>query len=143
MFINSKQHQIKFSTKLLIILLINIFICETILPTREVIAQVPRETVLKHISTSNPFDPVMIKGINLYPKDPLRFDFIVGKGDSKLEGKAFKSQANQLIKYFLAALTIPKDQLWVNLSPYEKNRIIPQALSKTDMGRDLLAQDNF
>ena len=31
--------------------------------------------------------------------------------------------------------------MWVNLSPFEKNRIIPEAFGITDMGRDLLAQD--
>jgi len=46
-----------------------------------------------------------------------------------------------LIKYFLASLTIPENDLWVNLSPYEKNRIVPGSFGLTEMGRDLLAQD--
>ena len=52
-----------------------------------------------------------------------------------------KQQANQLVKYFLAGLTIPEGDLWVNLSPYEKDRMVPEALGQTDLGRDLLAQD--
>ncbi len=52
-----------------------------------------------------------------------------------------KQEANKLIKYFLASLTIPEKDLWVNLSPYEKNRIIPDAFGRTEMGRDLLAED--
>jgi len=36
---------------------------------------------------------------------------------------------------------VPEDDLWVNLSPYEKDRIIPQTFGSTEMGRDLLAQD--
>ncbi len=52
-----------------------------------------------------------------------------------------KQQSTKLIKYFLASLTIPEKDLWVNLSPYEKNRIIPDAFGKTEMGRDLLAED--
>ena len=47
----------------------------------------------------------------------------------------------KLIKYFLASLTVPEDEMWVNLSPYEKDRIIPLAFGTTEMGRDLLAQD--
>ena len=35
----------------------------------------------------------------------------------------------------------PSEDLWVNLSPYEKDRIIPNAFGQTEMGRDLLAQD--
>ena len=45
------------------------------------------------------------------------------------------------MKYFLTALTIPEDDLWVNLSPYEKGRIIQDNFGQTLMGRDLLAQD--
>ena len=36
---------------------------------------------------------------------------------------------------------MPEDDLWVNLSPYEKDRIIPEAFGETELGRDLLAQD--
>ncbi len=46
-----------------------------------------------------------------------------------------------MIKYFFAALTIPDKDIWVNLSPYEKDRMIPVSLGQTAMGRDLLAQD--
>src|SRR5262249_5503482 len=42
---------------------------------------------------------------------------------------------------FLAALTTPQEQMWVNLSPYEKGRIIPNTFGSTEMGRDMLAQD--
>ncbi len=54
---------------------------------------------------------------------------------------ALKQEINKLIKYFLAALTVPEKDFWVNLSPYEKNRIVPDAFGQTEMGRDLLAQD--
>ncbi|NLE65667.1 MAG: hypothetical protein GX606_07125, partial [Elusimicrobia bacterium] len=36
---------------------------------------------------------------------------------------------------------VPEKDLWVNLSPYEPDRIIPEAFGRTEMGRDLLAQD--
>ena len=38
-------------------------------------------------------------------------------------------------------MTIPEKDLWVNLSPYEKNRMIASNLAQTEMGRDMLAQD--
>jgi len=41
----------------------------------------------------------------------------------------------------LASLAIPEADQWVNLSPYESNRIIKDDFGKTEMGRDLLAQD--
>ena len=48
------------------------------------------------------------------------------KGDSQLSNNALKKESSKLIKYFLASLTIPEKDLWGNLSPYEKVRIIPQ-----------------
>ncbi|MEK7679902.1 MAG: hypothetical protein AAB356_06900, partial [Deltaproteobacteria bacterium] len=87
------------------------------------------------------FTPALINGITIHPENPLEFDFIVGTGDEKLQGKAFEEESTRLIKYFLAALTVPEDEMWVNLSPYEKDRIVPQGFGTTEMGRDLLAQD--
>jgi hypothetical protein len=92
------------------------------------------------ITTPN-FLPATIKGINLYPDNPLKFDFIIDKGDMNFSDEDFKKESTKLIKYFLASLTVPEDQMWVNLSPYEKNRIVPDDFGKTEMGRDLLAQD--
>ncbi len=63
------------------------------------------------------------------------------KGDSRLGNDQLKDESTKLIKYFLASLTIPEKDLWVNLSPYEKDRIIPTSFGLTGMGRDLLAED--
>ncbi|NLE65507.1 MAG: hypothetical protein GX606_06295, partial [Elusimicrobia bacterium] len=119
---------------------------------------------------SQAYQAPSLVGIKVYPKEPFRFDFIVDKGnEGKSLGRRQKvvgdgrdpsgnyddnataydlslkadllSESTKLIKYFLAALTIPEQDLWVNLSPEEKDRIIPEAFGKTEMGRDLLAQD--
>ncbi|MGE0268256.1 MAG: PfkB family carbohydrate kinase [Candidatus Omnitrophota bacterium] len=87
------------------------------------------------------FNPAVIQGITVHPQNPLEFDFIIHPGDRDLNEAAFEDESKKLIKYFLAALTIPEDQLWVNLSPYEENRIISREFGHTEMGRDLLAQD--
>src|SRR4029077_14671640 len=83
------------------------------------------------------------KGIKVHPDNPFRFDFILDRGDrvSPANGGGLKPQSAKLIKYFLASLTIPENDLWVNLSPYEKDRIVPESFGQTEMGRDLLAQD--
>ncbi len=93
------------------------------------------------IFLSTAFHPVIITGMRIYPNNPLKFDFIIDPGDDQFETDGFKSQADKLIKYFMATLTIPEDHMWVNLSPYEKDRIIPEKFGQTEMGRDLLAQD--
>jgi len=93
------------------------------------------------VVTSPAFQPTIIAGMKIYPDDPLRFDFIIDTGDNHLEGEALKKESQKLINYFMAALTVPEDEMWVNLSPYEKDRIIADGLSQTEMGRDMLAQD--
>ena len=93
------------------------------------------------VPLSPAYTPAMIKGINIDPLNPLQMDFIIDSGDTHLEGEAFNNEATKLIKYFLASLTIKEEEMWVNLSPYEKNRIIPKAFGQTEMGRDLLVQD--
>jgi len=95
------------------------------------------------VALSPTFSPAVLKGIKLDPKNPFRFHFFVDKGDSKLSQDEVKSESAKLIKYFLASLTIPEKDLWVNLSPYEKDRIVPQEFGQTEMGRDLLAEDYF
>ncbi|HOD11523.1 MAG TPA: hypothetical protein PKO44_00300 [Candidatus Omnitrophota bacterium] len=93
------------------------------------------------VNLSPGFVPVMLRGIKVYPDNPLRFDFIIDSGNTGLQADELKSESEKLAKYFLASLTTPEKDLWVNLSPYEDDRIIPESLGQTDMGRDLLAQD--
>ncbi|MBZ0165715.1 MAG: NUDIX domain-containing protein, partial [Candidatus Omnitrophica bacterium] len=86
-------------------------------------------------------EPALIKGITVYPDHPLKFNFIVDRGDAGLDTDVRDSEYHRLVKYFLAALTVPEEDLWVNLSPYERERMSPDIFSQTEMGRDLLAQD--
>ena len=93
------------------------------------------------LALSPEFAPPLLKGIKVYRNDPFRFDFILDKGDDKATDEQIKADSTRLIKYFLASLTVPEKDLWVNLSPYEKDRIVPEAFGQTEMGHDLLAQD--
>lgn len=101
------------------------------------------------VSLSPKFNPPILTGIKVSVDNPFQFDFILNQGSSLLNtGKSslvdqdlLKEESTKLIKYFLAALTVPDEELWVNLSPYEKDRIVPESFGQTDMGRDLLAQD--
>lgn len=91
------------------------------------------------VNLSPAYEPTLIKGLTVHKDNPFLFDFIVDTGDNR--NPNLNAVGNQLIKYFFACLTIPEKDLWVNLSPYEKDRIIPQALGQTALGRDLLAED--
>jgi len=120
--------------------------------------RLPAPGVMIHLSPR--LDPPILKGIKVHPENPFRFDFILDPGDSlssfgviarsavqRSEAtkqslqEQLKIESTRLIKYFLASLTIPEKDLWVNLSPYEKDRIIPNSFGLTEMGRDLLAED--
>ena len=123
------------------------FIFSFITPPNAVFAQGTSASALNlpapgsMVSMSNSFTPLYIKGITVHPEDPLKFSFIIDPGDANLDGEAFKAESQKLINYFLAALTVPEEEMWVNLSPYERDNIIPQRFGYTEMGRDLLAQD--
>ncbi len=120
-----------------------IFVSNTIGPLPEGCAQ-PYTNQVVRLGLTEPFVPTMLKGVKIFPDNPLLFDFLLDGGDDQthLVGTThLQDESNRLIKYFLASLTIPEEDLWVNLSPYEADRIIPEAFGTTEMGRDLLAQD--
>ena len=125
-----------------------VFLVNTLLPAGGALAQggiaalnlpVPGTMV----RTSPVYLPPLACGMAINRDDPLKFSFIIDKGDSGLsfESDAFRQESSKLVKYFLAALTVPEKEQWVNLSPYEKDRIVGDGLGQTEMGRDMLAQD--
>ncbi len=81
--------------------------------------------------------PALFRGIKVDGQDPFRFQFLVEEGQSALTDE----EANRNLRYFFTALTVPEKEVWVNLSPLESNRIVPDVLADTEMGRDLLGQD--
>jgi len=101
--------------------------------------RLPAPGTMVHLSTA--FNPPVLKGIKVHPDDPFKFEFILDQGDSFPNPGDLQQESSKLIKYFLASLTIPEKDLWVNLSPFEKDRVIPQGFGLTEMGRDLLAED--
>ncbi len=93
------------------------------------------------VTPSAAFVPVLLKGMTIHPENPLQFDFIIDSGNTDFKEDRIKTESERLVKYFLASMTIPKDDLCVNLSPYESDKIIPDELGKTELGRDMLTQD--
>ena len=93
------------------------------------------------VGFSEQFTPALIKGLRIHPENPFLFDFILDAGKNNLNQQELQSESEKMVKYFLAALTVPEKDMWVNLSPYEKSRILPDAFSHTDLGRDLLGED--
>ncbi|MDP8213230.1 MAG: hypothetical protein P9X22_08100 [Candidatus Zapsychrus exili] len=127
-------------TKIIAIFVIFAFTTQPVL-AQFAMTDINLPTVGTMIGLSQGFNPAVIKGLKMFKDDPFRFDFLVDRGDSGLFEEGLKEESTKLIKYFLASLTVPEEDLWVNLSPHEKNRIIPDAFGVTEMGRDLLSQD--
>ncbi len=127
------------------------FLFTLVIPVQQVHAQslsdLPQPGTM--VSISPAFEPILMKGIKVHPENPFLFDFIMDTGSSpsflkegvRGSSEQLKRASSKLIKYFLASLTIPEKDLWVNLSPYEKDRMIAGNLGQTQMGRDMLAQD--
>jgi len=90
------------------------------------------------IDVSKPSLPAVLAGMRIDPERPLAPEFLVDLGDA---ADVSDEEAASLIQYFLAALTVPESELWVNLSPYETDRVLAAGLESTGLGRDLLAQD--
>jgi len=116
------------------------FIINTLLSNYVFAASVPLNLPAagQLLPLSAPSAYTVLRGMRINPKDPLKFEFVIDKPADK---SVDKEEFRRLVSYFMAALTIPEKDFWVNLSPYEKNRIIPAAVADTDFGRDLLTQD--
>lgn len=106
-------------------------------PMGEIVLPAPGTMV--HVSQA--FTPAHLKGMTVHPENALQFDFIMDKGEEELIDIRKNEEYSKIIKYFLTSLTVSDKDQWVNLSPYESDRIIENNFGRTEMGRDLLAQD--
>ncbi|MBF0486155.1 MAG: hypothetical protein HQL16_06550 [Candidatus Omnitrophica bacterium] len=104
-------------------------------------AQLPMPVPGTRLELSEKFTPALMVGLELDRQNPFKFSFLINPGQEKLDEPASRAEYQKIIKYFLASLTTPNKDMWVNLSPYEGTRIIADNFSKTEMGRDLLSQD--
>jgi len=95
----------------------------------------------QRLMQSGRFNALLLRGIKVDPQNIFQVDFIVDEGNSQYSDGVLRQEIERLFKYFLASVTIPPSDLWVNLSPYEHDSIAPYTLGLTEMGKDLLGQD--
>ncbi len=93
------------------------------------------------ITAGAPYDLPCLIGMRFKSDNPFEFSFILRSGNVKPDKDTLTKEVERLGRYFLAALTIPESELWVNLSPYEKDRVATDALALTDLGADMLGED--
>ncbi|MBF0387375.1 MAG: hypothetical protein HQL20_05920 [Candidatus Omnitrophica bacterium] len=65
------------------------------------------------IPLSAKFEPALMAGIQVDPKDPFRFNFIISRGEKPLSDEIKRVEYKKLIKYFLVSLTVPNTDMWV------------------------------
>ncbi|MCP4651812.1 MAG: hypothetical protein GY858_00280 [Candidatus Omnitrophica bacterium] len=106
------------------------------IPEASTVYNLPSPTEI--LPLSKEYSYPLLKGIRFDPKNPLNLEFII---DTTNESDVGEEEASRLVKYFLAGLTLPEKDLWVNLSPYEKTRVASDNLALTDLGKDMLNQD--
>ena len=92
-------------------------------------------------SSQTPYSLPYLVGMKFSSDNIFDFTFYLNRGNVPAQGAVLRVEAEKINKYFLAALTIPEKDLWVNLSPYEQNRIITPELGRTDLAKDLLGED--
>lgn len=139
MFSRARQKRRMNSLRLLVILSVFVFSFSSIESSALTIEELPAATQL--LSVTAPRTPPVLRGISVDPAQPLAIDFIFDAQEETLSEDQVKTEAQRLTKYFLAGLTIPEQDLWVNLSVFESDKVIPDDLAVTDLGKDLLGED--
>ena len=87
------------------------------------------------------YDLPYIVGMRFSSDNIFKFTFILNKGNLEAKESVIRPEVDKIGKYFLAALTVAEKDIWVNLSPYEQDRIINPSLGMTDLGKDMLGED--
>lgn len=83
-------------------------------------------------------DLPLIRGIKVNLSNLNQWEFHFDTMDKK---NITNIDIDRMLKYFFGFLAIPEEDLWVNLSSDEKDRIIPESLSRLNIGKDLLIGD--
>jgi hypothetical protein len=105
----------------------------------ETVESVPDVELLE---PSRPFIPLLIKGLKV-SEDTKQIHFLVDTGQSSfaVHSPEYENELKRVSDYFWESLALDEDQQWVNLSPYDSSRMLPEALSGTRLGYDMLAFD--
>ena len=78
------------------------------------------------------FEALTLRGLSFDPQDPLKLKFILDQGDGEYSKASLEEETFRLVQYFLAAVTIPQEDIWVNLSPYEEDQVTSYPLEMED-----------
>ena len=105
-----------------------------------------------------PYSPPTLKSLIIHPESQDNyFDFILDTGSSPaslrgspegaaeaapyLDEDTLQPLAKELIDYFFLGITLPSDDLWVNLNAVRETAVTSPRLALTDIGKVLLEAD--
>jgi hypothetical protein len=81
-----------------------------------------------------------LHGLAVRPSDPDWLMPLFWKVGNAIEGQDWEREKQLLLGYFYTALALPQDTK-VNLSAFERDRMMPRNLAQTPFGRLLAEQD--
>lgn len=79
-----------------------------------------------------------VRGLRYDAESLSKFELLLDKNDQEI---LTEQDSDYISDLFLAALSFPEEDLWVNFSPYEQDRILDDTIAQTQVGRILLEQD--
>lgn len=107
------------------------------LPIESVLASAGEIPNLPAVSKAKELNLV---GISVNPDNHFDVEFHLNTSSNT---EPTKKELHKLINLFIASLSFDAQDLWVNLSPYEKDRVISDKLARTEFGEVLLKQDAY
>lgn len=86
-------------------------------------------------------EDIVLNGLRVDSTDPFRFQFIVDRRPEAVTSRSYEMEIGKNIRYFLSTLVFPETSVWVNLSPYERDRMLDPSVRETVLGEGLVSQD--
>lgn len=94
--------------------------------------------IIKPVITTQTYNLPLVRGLSINKDNALNMSFYF---DTMNEKKLSPQDTQRMISYFFECLTVSEDKLWVNLSPYEEDSIIPATIKRLNIGKDMLIED--
>ena len=85
------------SSRAVTVFVLAAFILSSVCPLSYAQTLIPAAPSVTTVNLSPAFSPAVIKGLKVFADNPLKFDFIVDKADTKFDEKALKEESTKLI----------------------------------------------
>jgi len=87
------------------------------------------------------FEPLVLKAVRLNHLRLRSPNYLCDDGTSQWTGTEYRDEVQKVIDYFWESASVESENWWVKFSPYESNLMLPEVLSGTRLGADLLDID--